>query len=490
MSTFSPTDEQLNALDAYRTGNNIVIEAGAGTGKTSTLQLLARDTPNRRGLYVAFNKAIATEAARKFHGTAVQARTVHSLAFASVGKGYAARLNTKYMFWHDKSRHLAITEAFDLGAEATGRFLSKKVLTRLATETVDNFTRSDRDEISLADVPDLPNLGQLPDADAALGEHLVVLARRYWADLLDPAGKLPFKHDYYLKLWSLDRPNLDVDYILFDEAQDASPQMTAVISAQTGAQVAVVGDPNQAIYGWRGAEDAMEAFGGERTRLTQSFRFGQAIADEANCWLERLQSPLRLVGKPDAPSSVWASKRQPEAVLTRTNVGAIREVLRAQAAGHKVGIAGTSKTGELRALAKAALDLQERGHTTHPDLDIFHAWSDVVAFTQLDDGSDMAALVKVIEEYTAPGVIAALDECVPTEEASQVISTAHVAKGLEWFHVRIASDFHEPGKTEDGTPKPLSREEGNLAYVAVTRAQRHLDASGLEWIHHFTGGIE
>ena len=28
-----------------------------------------------------------------------------------------------------------------------------------------------------------------------------------------------------------------------------------------------------------------------------------------------------------------------------------------------------------------------------------------------------------------------------------------------------------------------------LAYVAVTRAQRHLDNTGLAWVHTFTGGI-
>lgn len=28
-----------------------------------------------------------------------------------------------------------------------------------------------------------------------------------------------------------------------------------------------------------------------------------------------------------------------------------------------------------------------------------------------------------------------------------------------------------------------------LAYVAVTRAQRHLENTGLAWVHTFTGGI-
>lgn len=487
--TFAPTAEQLAALDAVRTGGNVVIEAGAGTGKTSTLQLIARDNPSRRGLYVAFNKAIATEAQRKFAGTGISARTVHSLAFNAVGRPYGPRLSAKYMFWHEKAKVLGVHERFDLGPASTQRFLAPKTLVRLTTETVDAFCRSSAEEIT-------PDLIPLPEAlvigdesyEETLRRYVARLANRYWDDLRDVNGRLPFKHDTYLKLWQLSRPVIDADLIMFDEAQDADPLMTAVIGAQANTQLAVVGDPNQAIYGWRGAVDAMNEFGGIRTQLTQSFRFGQAIADEANFWLEMLDSDLRLTGH-TGPSSVWKSERQPEAILTRSNVGAIREVLESQRRGKRVGIAGANKARELDALAKAALDLQQKGQTNHPDLDIFNSWNDVVTFSQMDDGTEIAALVNVIEEYTAEKVIAAIAECVPAEQAEQTISTAHIAKGLEWFHVRIANDFHEPGRDEDGEPKPIPREEARLAYVASTRAQRHLDASGLDWAKDYAAGV-
>ncbi|KRC61581.1 hypothetical protein ASE14_12115 [Agromyces sp. Root81] len=487
--TFTPTAEQQAALDAYRTGGNLVIEAGAGTGKTSTLQLIARDNPRRRGLYVAFNKAIATEAQRKFAGTGITAKTVHSLAFNAVGRPFGPRLGAKYMFWHDKAKVLGVRERFDLGPSASQRFLAPKTLVRLTTETVDAFARSAADELT-EDMMVLPeNLTLADDAETHLRKYVTRLARAYWQNVTFVDGTLPFKHDYYLKLWQLSRPSIDADLIMFDEAQDADPIMTAVISAQQNTQLAVVGDPNQAIYSWRGAIDAMNAFGGIRTQLTQSFRFGQAIADEANFWLELLDSDLRLSGMPGAASSVWKSGRQPEAILTRSNVGAIREVLESQRRGTRVGIAGANKAREMHALAKAALDLQQRGSTSHPDLDIFNSWDDVVTFSQMDDGTEIAALVNVVEEYTAERVIDAIDACVPTEQAEQTISTAHVAKGLEWFHVRIANDFREPGKDEDGNQKPIIREEARLSYVAVTRAQRHLDASGLDWAKQFTAGV-
>jgi superfamily I DNA/RNA helicase len=46
----TPTGEQQAAVDAFATGATVVIEAGAGTGKTSTLRLLAAARPQAKGL--------------------------------------------------------------------------------------------------------------------------------------------------------------------------------------------------------------------------------------------------------------------------------------------------------------------------------------------------------------------------------------------------------------------------------------------------------
>ena len=44
----------------------VFIEAGAGTGKTTTLKMLGADKPGRKGIYIAYNKAIAEDAKRSF----------------------------------------------------------------------------------------------------------------------------------------------------------------------------------------------------------------------------------------------------------------------------------------------------------------------------------------------------------------------------------------------------------------------------------------
>ncbi|MCK9913778.1 UvrD-helicase domain-containing protein [Microbacteriaceae bacterium K1510] len=487
MPQFPPTDEQHHAVTQYISGNHVVVEALAGTGKTSTLQFMAAALPERKGLYAAFNKAIASEAARRFSGTGVLAKTMHALAFADFGAPMRHRLESRRpVLWSEKATVLGINDkyVFASGEGALSGAISRQQLVRYATDTVNAYLHSTDEQITVDHVPIPSEIGRLTAAaDRRLRETIVGFANRYWADLQRTDGTLKYTHDAYLKRWALSRPQLPFDFILFDEAQDADPVITSVLLNQKSAQIIVVGDRNQAIYGWRGAENAMDAFGGIRTKLTMSFRFGDAIAGSANTWLDLLGADpeLRVRGLPGKPSSVWDSQRIPEAVLTRTNGGALNEAVESQLSGVSTGIAGERKAKELRDLAQAASDLQTKKFTRHPDLEAFNTWADVVDYALSEDGGDLKPLVDVVERVGADKVVRVIDSCVPADVARTVVSTTHVSKGLEWKHVRISDDFRDPGDRQ-GAPKPILAEEARLAYVAVTRAIRHLDQRGLEWL--------
>ena len=73
-----PTEEQqcIVASDA----RSLVVEAGAGTAKTTTLSLYAGARPRSRILYLAFNKSIQLEAAARMPPN-VTCRTTHSIAW-------------------------------------------------------------------------------------------------------------------------------------------------------------------------------------------------------------------------------------------------------------------------------------------------------------------------------------------------------------------------------------------------------------------------
>lgn len=257
-----PTSEQQSALEAFATGEDVVITAGAGTGKTSTLRLLAQSRPGSRGLYLAFNKAIATEAGASFPRS-VQARTAHSLAFGwarrdAVAAGVLERLNAR------RRSPEEVIDFLDLGPMKVPTVAGESTFTARAVyrwvgEILTAFQQSADVELDPArHRPHIP--GVSADVLAEITGQLQTPAVRAWEEMLDPQGGiLPVTHATYLKLWGLAAPRLPGDFVLFDEAQDASPVIAAVVTAQECQRV-MVGDPAQAIYRFTGAVDAMSAF--------------------------------------------------------------------------------------------------------------------------------------------------------------------------------------------------------------------------------------
>lgn len=477
-----PTDEQQAIIDAAATGADLTIEAGAGTGKTSTLKMLATHAGQRRGVYLAYNKAIAADAAKSFP-SGVVCRTAHSFAFGAVGRRYAHRLNGPRVPARETAIIMGIREPVKVGEV----MLAPQQLARLATETIQRFCYSADEQIQPRHVPLVPGLDR--PGQVELARYLVPVAQRAWdTDLTRPDGRLRFTHDMYLKIWAMSGPQLPGDYVLLDEAQDANPAVAALVEAQQ-AQRILVGDRCQAIYGWRGAVDAMATFSGQRYQLSQSFRFGPAVADEANKWLDLLDAPLRLRGYERLDSHLAAlALDETDAVLCRSNAGAIEQVMTSLAAGCRVALVGGGD--EIRRMAEAAEALQAGRPVDHPELFTFRSWAEVRDYAEHDTaGSDLKVFVRLIDRYGPRAVIRVCDSLVDEQHAELVISTAHRAKGREWDAVLIAGDFQEP-KAEDGGQAPaLAREECMLAYVAVTRARRVLDRYGLAWVDRYVDGV-
>ncbi len=311
---------------------------------------------------------------------------------------------------------------------------------------------------------------------------VVAVAKRAWADLSGPNGHLKPSHDVYLKLWQLSGPTLDYDFILFDEAQDADPAIADVVTRQAS-QLIAVGDSAQAIYGWRGATDFLDRVeAAHHVDLTQSWRFGPAVADEANVWLGVIGSGMRLVGSPHRESSIGTTE-SPDAILCRSNGGCLAEVMAAQSDDRPVALVGGGD-GMVR-LAEAAQRMRTGEPARHPELVAFRDWADVQDYAEHDPGgSDLAVAVRLIDKHGPEAIIEAVHACVPEAEADLTISTAHKAKGREWGQVLVGDDFRPPkDDPATGRPGPISREEAMLAYVTVTRAMGRLDTGGLAWVH-------
>jgi len=408
--------------------------------------------------------------------------TTHSLAFGAVGRLYASRLNGPRVRSEQIAQILGI-QPFPVDVTVEGenktKNLSPSFLAGQVVVAVRKFCQSADRQLERKCFRYIDGIDYSTDKkrsyenNDAVKDYLLSFARKAWDDLSQPAGRLPFNHDVYVKVFQLgegkDSPYISADYILLDEAHDTAEVLLDILQRQRHALLIYVGDSCQQIYEWRGAIDAMKAFpSAPRRLLSQSFRFGQIIADVANSVLATLDEPTDLImkGKPGMPSRV-DKVGDPRAILCRTNARAVANVLqRIQEGKHPHLIGGGS---EVVAFVKAAKQLQAHQPCSHQELCCFSNWKEVEAYSKLDEGEDLRLMVRLIKEFGCDPIISALEHMPDEKDADLIVCTAHKSKGREWQTVKLAEDFPPSTRMTDA--------DRRLLYVALTRAQQTLDIS-------------
>ncbi|WP_445116767.1 AAA family ATPase [Acinetobacter sp. WZC-1] len=472
----SPTAEQSLAISEARKGQSFKVIAYAGTGKTTTLQLISNAMSERRGMYLAFNKAIATGAQSRFHRN-VDCRTFHSLAFRSVPRGVTDKLRLPRLspgFIAKDYRLEPITLRRMMGGRYEKYVLMPSRLASLVANAVSYFCSTNSQYPAPRHIQ-APGWLHADDVES-LQKHLYPAVEKRWLESIDTRHQAGIGHDIYLKLWALSDPVIPSDYVLFDEAQDADPLMLGILLRQRNTQVIYVGDAHQQIYAWRGAVNAMQQMPLPESRLTTSFRFGEPIADIANHLLGALDETVPLLGNPDAKSTVTNKPhtRMRDAILCRTNARAMELLLSGLVQGDKVSLQADHVKLN-RFVDAASLLKQGKRVTDVPELAWFNSWHDVHEYCETHDGSDIKPLVRLVDDHGTDPLKKALAKITPIEQADYVISTAHKAKGLEWNRVHLEDDYQFK---INGLEHKISDEELRLLYVACTRAKVSLN------IHH------
>lgn len=460
----NPTPEQTTAIDAAKTGNSVKVIAYAGAGKTSTLVAMANAMPERRGLYLAFNKSIAAEAQNKFPWT-IRASTAHSLAWQAMKHRYSSDKLSKNPRVRDAN--LGVVPGFKMGDS-----------NELVARTLRRFMQSADIELTVNHVPNLDRyIGKhATKADVARWrQDFATRADRMWQRMINSRDALPLGHDGYLKLWAMGNPYIGADILFVDEAQDLNPVLLGVIDQQFG-QTVSVGDGHQQIYEWRGAVNALDKLDGTPCRLSQSFRFGADIANEAGRVLAKLGETVPLRGNGQSSfvqchTSSGALGDGVDAILCRSNGGVIRNALAAFDCDRPVYVPGG--VVELRQWVSDAQCIRAGRSPGPGELMGLTTWSEVQEFADTSDGSHLKVFVRLVDEYGADQLGAALDKINEQPvEGCVTISTTHKAKGLEWRSVHVDDDFTpSAGAIKD---KELSGSQFRLLYVAMTRAKTWL----------------
>ena len=417
-----------------------VVEATAGSGKTTTLVMVARllveelRVPPGRVAFLAFNRSAAAELRHRLPA-GVDALTLHAL-----GLRVLREAGVPVALAEDKYERLA---AGLPGAPPHARHA----------------------------LADLARLARLELAPLASDDEVAELAARYGVELPAPPtesrrllaellrrGEEAPAHDHTDLLYLPVRKGLApprYELVCVDEAQDLSRLALAFVERliAAGARALFVGDPHQAIYAFAGADSRslpriVRRTGAVRLPLSVSFR-----CPVRHVVLARRLSPAMLPAPGAAEGTVRLTHlarlpgevRPGDLVLSRTNGPLLDLALALAAAGRPVAVLGDEllPSAEALALRLAAGGRLDRAAVAaaHDEerrrLESEHLTS--LALPHLLEASRQrhAAVALALGDAgsgAADAAVAALRRLFPADEAGAdrvLLATVHKAKGRE-----------------------------------------------------------
>lgn len=466
----NPTKEQQNIVLAAGDSNIkvVVVNACAGSGKTSTC-ILTANAVVKRSVYLCFNKATAMEAETRFPNH-VECRTSHSMAWPAFGSAIQHKLS------RPKGKYVNVAGT---GSEVA-RFYKLRGVEDACTanaiglyvkQTVERFEQSASLVMERHHVPQ-HEMVKVIEADPTVIGYVLRAAQQMWADRVNTSSPVLATHDTYLKQYQMSKPILNYDVVYLDEAQDTTPCVLDIIITQMGhAELVLVGDRRQAIYQWRGATNAMSSMTGTVCNLSQSFRYGEGIAEVASACLHY---DMKITGRKDIETTIGynvVDKSKPYMHLFRTNVALLIEAVDAVDRGEKVRIEIDVRDFVKILQSAEALQKDDLKNVKHERILPYPTWAELVE--EAKDSGELKRLQGIVEGGRAAHIINVLDNYIEPHDFIAILTTGHKAKGRECEQVILADDF--PTNYRKGEWVGLTEAEENLLYVALTRAIRVLE---------------
>ena len=281
--------EWLNALnDAQRaaathSAGPLVIVAGPGTGKTRTLAVRLAWLVRERGvgpesiLAITFTNKAAAEMCERLadllgEATAAQATvcTFHALGALLLREyGHAIALSEDFVILDEETRLLLAKRAWpELGEREVGEAL--EAISALKNGMADRGRQTNEDESTLL-----------------FQRYAVALAESHAVDFDDLIARTVELLETNAEILQTIRARFQ--WIAVDEYQDVNPAQHRLLKllADDGQRLTAIGDPDQAIYGFRGADYRYFASfpadypGATTLHLGRNYRSAQAILDAA-----------------------------------------------------------------------------------------------------------------------------------------------------------------------------------------------------------------
>ena len=519
-------DSQLHAVTVD--AEPLAILAGAGSGKTRVLtrRIAWRSTKGkedpRRVLALTFTRKAAGELRSRLANLGLRdqiaAGTFHSVAYSQLRIYWQDRgikeptlLTNKISFVTNLlPRDKRSTDTLDVVAE-----IEWAKARRIAPETY--FSEAEKH----GRTPPLT----LQEVSAIYKSYEELKAERKFLDFDDLLG-------YCAKIIRSDRSFGDAQKWRFrnfyvDEFQDVNPLQFSLLSAWLDGRssLCVVGDPNQAIYAWNGAEaDHLVRFtdhfrDSSVVTLNNNYRSTPQIVETASCLLESVEveatrgggSNPSIVSYPDEDVEaksiaqrvkeihIAGDKWSNQAILVRTN--AQTEIFASALQKLEIPVKTISGSGLLdrkdiktviSALENSEIPLGQEiadlnslenqsftgdTNTTESDTERVVALSELQRlgeeYLALDPEAKSSSFIKWLKSQSQ-NLYGVSDDAVE-------ISTFHRSKGLEWPVVHIAGLEQGLVPIAHARDSSAIAEERRLLYVALTRAKDKVFCS---WATH------
>lgn len=472
------SDEQQAIFNWFATGSgNLVVQARAGTGKTTTIKQAFSHAPEAGPLlYAVFNKKNQKEAAEKITDARVEVRTLHSLGFMFIKTMWPKAQPDDNVEFHriNAVAPLLPDEVPNLIARIVG--FCKNLFCGVPTVN---------EVLEVIDARDLsaPDTMAIAYPDKKLAEIAIEVLKR--SLVAEDSGLVSFNDMVWLPVaagWVKPMFNLAV----IDEAQDMNmPQLMMAEKASAG-RICIVGDDRQAIYGFRGAaSDGMhlmkQRLNAAQLGLTTTYRCPRSVVELAQSIVPDY------CAAPSAPQGEVVEALLDrtidnltvgDAVLSRLNaplmgiaLATLRRGVPCRIEGRDIGKQLVSMVRKMK--AKSVPDFLKRiSNWGEKQLARIAAVGGQHAQTKseliMDQVQTLVAVAegcKNVEEIEAR-ITNLFEDSDKSRRPAVVCSSVHKAKGLEWSRVVLVADTFKN--------KDKNQEEANIYYVAVTRSKQTL----------------
>jgi superfamily I DNA/RNA helicase len=484
---FKPSPYQEAIFRSVAEGKeSIIIDAGAGCGKTVTIvRSLQYANPRLSILFLAFNKAIAEELKARVPKN-VKAATFHSVGFGAwmshVGRDRRVSVDS------NKLRSIIKSELGEREQGLYGTFINRMVGLGKGMGIgylMPNDARSWRELAEHFDV----NL-ESEDADEYRAYELCKLVLQHSVELAEQV--IDFDDMLYMPLVRNTR-FWQYDVVFVDESQDTNQVQLALLKRmiKPGGRLVAVGDPNQAIYGFRGADSqAMdrirEEFGCITLPLSISYRCSKEVVRAAQEYVPHLEwfetAPEGKVE--DLPSLPVAELTPDDAILCRntaplveTAYALIRQGKACRILGRDIGVGLEVLIKKMNAKGIDKLVEKLEAYQGRETAKLASKGREDKAQAVEDKVQTLMVIIDNLPETgrTVPGLIQAIQDLFSDNGGKGILTlaTAHKAKGLEWPRVYILGR-HELMPSKWARKAWQKEQEANLIYVAYTRAKLEL----------------